>query len=128
MVKKTPVVLVADDEAPLLKLLRITFGLEGFEVVTASNGIEALAAFEGHRPDAAVLDISMPGVDGFGVLEFIRQRSSIPVVMLTARDDAECEARARAAGASDFRRKPFDRQELTSLIKKRLEMAAGQTS
>ena len=66
--KKGPTILVADDEESLLKLLKLSFGLEGFDVVTANDGLAAQEAFEGNQPDAAVLDIGMPGIDGFGVL------------------------------------------------------------
>jgi len=119
--RKCPLILVADDEEPLLKLLKVSLGLEGYDVVTASNGVAALRAFEGHEPDLAILDIGMPGVDGFGVLEVIRRQSSIPVIMLTAMDEPTHVERARAGGADDFMTKPFDRVELMSRVRTRLE-------
>ena len=118
--KKRPTILVADDEEPLLKLLKVSFGLEGYNVVTANNGLAALQAFERHQPDLAVLDIGMPGMDGFGVLEFIRQHSDIPVIMITARDDPDYQRRALAAGADDFLSKPFDRAELMGSVRAKL--------
>jgi DNA-binding response OmpR family regulator len=119
-VKKCPTILVADDEEQLLKLLKISFGLEGFEVVTASDGLAALRAFEGSRPDAAVVDIGMPGVDGFGVLQFIKQRSNIPVILVTARDEPSYQRRALASGADGYMTKPFDRVELVDSIRAKL--------
>jgi DNA-binding response OmpR family regulator len=117
---KCPLILVADDEEPLLRLLKISLGLEGYDVVTASNGVAALQAFEGSNPDLAILDIGMPGVDGFGVLKVIREQSGIPVIMLTAMDEPGYVQRALAGGADDFMTKPFDRLELMSRIRDRL--------
>jgi len=120
-VKKCPTVLVADDEEQLLKLLKVSFGLEGFEVVTANDGLAALRAFEGSQPDAAVLDIGMPGVDGFGVLQFIRQRSNIPVILVTARDEPSYQRRALAAGADGYMTKPFNWAELVENVRAKLD-------
>jgi DNA-binding response OmpR family regulator len=119
-VKKGLTVLVADDEEPLLKLLKLSFDLEGFDVVTANNGLAAQEAFEGNQPDAAVLDIGMPGVDGFEVLRYIRQRSNIPVILLTARDEPSYQRRALAAGADGYMTKPFDRVELIDSVRTKL--------
>lgn len=118
--KKSPTILVADDEEPLLKLLKISFGLEGFDVVTAHDGQAAKEAFEGNRPDAAILDIGMPGIDGFGVLRFIRKHSDIPVILLTARDEPSYQRRALAAGADGYMTKPFDRVELVDSVRTKL--------
>ena len=115
-----PLILVADDEEPLLRLLKISLGLEGYDVVTASDGVAALEVFEGDSPDMAILDIGMPRLDGFGVLRAIRGQSSIPVIMLTAMDEPAHVDRALAAGASDFMTKPFDRVELMSRVRDRL--------
>jgi DNA-binding response OmpR family regulator len=119
--KKGPTILVADDEEPLLRLLKLSFGLEGFDVVTANDGLAAQEAFEGKKPDAAVLDIGMPGVDGFGVLQFIRQRSDIPVILVTARDEPSYQRRALAAGADGYVTKPFDRVKLVDSIRAKLK-------
>ena len=118
--KKGLTILVADDEEHLLKLLKLSFGLEGFDVVTANDGLAAQKAFEGNQPDAAVLDIGMPGVDGFGVLQFIRQRSDIPVILLTARDEPSYQRRAFAAGADGYMTKPFDRVKLVNSVRAKL--------
>ena len=115
--RQYPLILVADDEEPLLRLLKISLGLEGYDVVTASNGVAALEVFEGNDPDMAILDIGMPGLDGFGVLKAIREQSSIPVIMLTAMNEPAHMERALAGGASGFMTKPFDRTELMSRVR-----------
>ena len=120
--KKGPTILVADDEESLMKLLKLSFGLEGFDVVTANDGLAAQEAFEGNQPDAAVLDIGMPGIDGFGVLQFIRQRSNIPVILLTARDEPSYQRRALAAGADGYMTKPFDRVKLVDSFRSKLNV------
>lgn len=112
---------MADDEEPLLKLLKLSFGLEGFDVVTANDGLSAQEAFEGNHLDAAVLDIGMPGIDGFDVLRFIRQRSDIPVILLTATDEPSYQHRALAAGADGYMTKPFDRGKLVDSIRAKLK-------
>jgi len=101
-------------------MLKISLGLEGYDVVTASNGVKALQAFEGSDPDLAILDIGMPGLDGFSVLKVIREQSSIPVIMLTAMDEPACVERALAGGADDFMIKPFDRVELMARVHAKL--------
>ena len=126
MGKKGPTILVADDEEPLLKLLKLSFGLEGFDVVTANDGLSAQKAFEGNQPDAAVLDIGMPGVDGFGVLQFIRQRSNIPVILVTARDEPSYQRRALDAGADGYMTKPFDWAELVDRVRSKLSTPVPQ--
>lgn len=118
--RECPLILVADDEEPLLRMLKISLGLEGYDVVTASNGVKALQAFEGSDPDLAILDIGMPGLDGFSVLKVIREQSSIPVIMLTAMDEPACVERALAGGADDFMIKPFDRVELMARVHAKL--------
>jgi len=118
--KKCPTILVADDEELLLKLLKISFGLEGFEVVTANNGLVAQQVFEESQPDAAVVDIGMPGVDGFEVLQFIRQRSDIPVILVTARDEPSYQRRALAAGADGYITKPIEWSELVDKVRAKL--------
>ena len=124
--KKYPTILVADDEELLLKLLKISFGLEGFEVVTAKDGLTAQQVFEGSQPDAAVVDIGMPGVDGFEVLEFIRERSDIPVILVTARDEPSYQRRALAAGADGYMTKPIEWSELVDRVRTKLSAPVPQ--
>ena len=121
--EKRPLILVVDDEEPILKLLRANLSLEGYRVATASNGISALELLAECKPELVILDIRMPGLDGFQVLDLIRQRSSIPVIMLTATGEVDCLKRALAAGADDYVTKPFSVPELNARIRAKLRRA-----
>ena len=115
--KKYPLILVADDELPMLKLMSTSFALEGYDVIAADNGPAALEAFEGLRPDLVVLDVGMPDFDGLRVLEQIRRCSRTPVIMLTGQDDPRGRERARAAGADEYMLKSFDRADLLARVR-----------
>ncbi len=103
-------VLVADDDADILRFVEINLRLEGFEVVTARDGPDALAKVVAVRPDLVLLDVQMPGIDGYTICARIRADASlaaVPVIIVTANyGSAEVEA-ARRAGADDFLVKPF---------------------
>ena len=103
-------VLVADDDADILHVIELNFRLEGFEVVTARDGADALAKAVAVRPDLVVLDVLMPGIDGYTICARIRADASlaaVPVLIVTANyGSADLEA-ARRAGANDFLVKPF---------------------
>jgi DNA-binding response OmpR family regulator len=118
--KKRPLILVVDDFEPLQKLLRVNLSLEGYDVIMALDGESALSLFRKYEPDLIILDIMMPGLDGFQVLDRIRQHSSVPIVMLTARDEILSLSLCLCNGATDYVRKPFDMLELTSRIRARL--------
>ena len=118
--EKHPVILVVDDEEPMLKLLRANLSVEGYQVVTTSNGMSALDLLEEYKPDLIILDIMMPGQDGFQVLDLIRQRSSVPVIMLTAKCEMTSLQRALLAGADDYVVKPFSILVLTARIRAKL--------
>jgi DNA-binding response OmpR family regulator len=118
--KRYPLILVADDELPMLKLLSTSFVLEGYDVIAADNGPAALEAFEGLKPDLVVLDVGMTGIDGLCVLEQIRRYSQTPVIMLTGQDDPEGRDRAREAGADEYMLKPFDRADLIARVRARV--------
>lgn len=126
--KRRPLILVADDEVPILKLLSVSFMLEGYDVITADTGPGALQAFQEHQPDLVLLDIGMPGIDGFEVLSSIRQHSDVPVIMMTARDDPAYQRRAEDAGADNFLNKPFDLRELMGLVRARLKPSRSGVS
>ena len=115
-----PVILAVDDEETMLKLLRVNLPLDGYGVITASDGVSALELLEKHQPDMVILDIMMPGLNGFQVLDLIRQRSNVPVIMLTARGDVTTVRDTLALGADDYVRKPFSILELTARIKAKL--------
>jgi two-component system OmpR family response regulator len=102
-------VLVADDEPAMRLLCRVNLPLAGFEVVEAADGETALALLRGERFDLALLDVMMPGVNGFGVAERLRDDGvQLPIVFLSARADGEDIRRGLAAGAVDYVTKPFD--------------------
>jgi two-component system cell cycle response regulator len=103
-------VLVADDDADILHLIELNFRLEGFEVVTARDGPDAFAKAIAVRPDLVVLDVLMPGIDGYAVCARIRANASlaaVPVLIVTANYASVDVAAARRAGADDFLVKPF---------------------
>ena len=109
--ERQPLVLVADDEATTRLLLRSALEREGFAVVEAADGAEAISRFDATRPDLAVLDVVMPRVDGFEACATLRSRpggEATPILMLTGLDDVESIRRAYAAGATDFATKPFN--------------------
>ncbi len=118
--KKRPLIMAVDDEEALLKLLRVNLSLDGFDVVTASNGISALELLEEYQPQLVLLDIMMPGLDGFQVLELIRQRCNIPVIMLTARCEETTVRDTLVLGADDYVTKPFSLLELEARIRAKL--------
>ena len=121
--KKRPLILVVDDEEPLRKLLRVNLSLEGYGVITASDGISALKQFEEYQPDMIILDIMMPRLNGLQVLDHVRQHSNVPVIMLTARDETVTLARTLINGADDYMTKPFSILELTARIRAKLKRA-----
>lgn len=99
-------VLVVDDERAILKVLSIKLRISGYDVVTADCGEEALALASAAHPDIMLLDVIMPGVDGFGVLENLRSFSNLPVIVFSAR--LENGQKAMDLGANAFLNKPLD--------------------
>jgi two-component system OmpR family response regulator len=121
--------LVVDDETTILELLSGSLRLAGFEVVTAGSGAEALRAATSARPDLVLLDVMMPGGDGFEVARWIRSTGpDVPVIFLTARDEVPDRVAGFAAGADDYVTKPFSLDEVLARIRavlKRTQQAAG---
>lgn len=116
-------VLIADDDDLLRNLVREVLEDEGFYVYTSSNGEEALDLFWEHSDiSAVVLDIMMPGIDGMGVLDEIRERSDVPILMLTALGDSASELSCLRHGANDFVSKPFHNAILVERIKNLLKL------
>lgn len=110
-----PVALVVDDDERSRKLMEIVLGIEGYRVVTAASGARALELIAVQRPDVALVDCVMPGMDGMELCRRIRllpQAASLPLVMLSGMDGPESRRAALAAGADDFVVKPFDRDDL----------------
>ncbi len=114
-----PVVVVAEDDEDILRLVTTRLGRDGYDVVTARDGAQALAAVHAHRPDLALLDVSMPGLDGLEVLTRIRgdeRLAETPVVLLTAMAQEQDVRRAFEAGADGYVRKPFSLAELSAKV------------
>ncbi len=117
-------ILVVDDEPHLLKLVRSNLEAQHYKVVTAMDGPTALAMLEREGADLVVLDIMMPGMDGFEVLQKIRESSVVPVVMLTAKDQEVDVVRGLKLGADDYIRKPFSVHELLARVEAVLRRGA----
>jgi DNA-binding response OmpR family regulator len=118
-----PRLLVVDDDEDIRALLRLVLERRGYEVDEQPNGRAALRAFHTGRHDLVVLDVTMPDLDGWEVLERIRDLSEVPVLMLTARDSETDRVRGLRAGADDYVLKPFDRDELLARIEGLLRRA-----
>jgi two-component system, OmpR family, response regulator MprA len=110
-------VLIVDDDPQLLRALRITLRAVGFDVVAASDGRMALAEAAAAPPDAVVLDLGLPRIDGFEVCRTLRDESDVPILMLTARNALEARVEGLDAGADDYLVKPFERQELVARLR-----------
>jgi len=122
-------ILVVDDEPDVIESVRLGFELQWREidVVGGGTGEEALDRIERDRPDIVLLDIGLPDIDGFEVIRRIREFSDVPVVMLTARDDAMDKVKGLELGADDYITKPFNHLELMARVKavlRRLAMPA----
>jgi DNA-binding response OmpR family regulator len=112
-------VLIIDDEAPIRLLCRVNLEAEGMEVVEAPDGLSGLEVVEHERPDAILLDVMMPGLDGWSVAERLLEREDtreIPIVFLTARADLRDRARGMDLGGLDYITKPFNPVDLASLV------------
>ncbi|MBI3648135.1 MAG: response regulator [Actinobacteria bacterium] len=118
-----PRILLVDDDPVILRLLEVNFRIDGFEVDSASRGEEALEKAAANPPDAVVLDVMMPGLDGWEVCERLRANPSlagIPVVFLSARVRDEDRTRGEALGIADYVSKPFDPTDLVELVRRHL--------
>lgn len=109
-------ILVVDDDPDIRLLLRELLERRGYSLTEARDGNEALRVFFDERPDLVVLDVAMPGLDGWQTLERIRELSDVPVVMLTAKATELEKTRGLRAGADDYVTKPFGRQELLARV------------
>jgi DNA-binding response OmpR family regulator len=118
-----PLVLVVDDDEDIRALLRLVLERGGYDVEDQPDGRTALRAFHSGRHDLIVLDVTMPELDGWEVLERIRDLSEVPVLMLTARDSESDRVRGLRGGADDYVTKPFDRDELLARVEGLLRRA-----
>src|SRR6266487_1192950 len=110
-------VLVIDDDLQILPLLQKGLGYEGFEVYTAVDGETGLAAAKQYQPHLVLLDIAMPGLDGFEVCRRLRLQEDIAIIMLTARDEVTDKVSALNLGADDYVPKPFAFDELVARMR-----------
>ncbi|MBN3526331.1 response regulator transcription factor [Paenibacillus apiarius] len=109
-------ILVVDDERNMRNLIRIYLKKHGYDVIETDNGIQALEIMEKEAADLVILDIMMPGMDGWSVCERIRERWPIPILMLTARTDTKDKVQGLNMGADDYVVKPFDGEELVARV------------
>ncbi len=121
-------ILVVDDEASIRRILETRLSMIGYDVVTASDGEEALETFRLSVPDLIVLDVMMPKLDGYGVCQEIRKESDVPIIMLTALGDVADRITGLELGADDYMVKPFSPKELESRIRSVLRRRSNRTS
>lgn len=124
-----PRILIVDDDAVILRLLQINFRLEGYEVDTASRGEEALEKVRENRPDVVVLDVMMPGIDGWEVCRQLKENPAvrhIPVIFLSARAQDEDRQRGYALGVDEYVTKPFDPAHLVEIVRRSLSKPSSQ--
>lgn len=110
-------VLVVEDEITLLETLEYNLKRQGYDVLTASDGNAALKLAREEQPDLIVLDIMLPGIDGFEVCRMLRKEMSVPILMLTARDEEVDKIVGLEVGADDYMTKPFSMRELLARVK-----------
>lgn len=121
-------ILIVDDEPAIARLARAKLQTDGYAVATTTNGADALAYIEEDRPDLVVLDVMMPGMDGFEVLRRIRKTSQLPVILLTARTTDTDKLTGLHGGADDYMTKPFNPDELSARVAAVIRRAAGVSS
>jgi DNA-binding response OmpR family regulator len=118
-------ILVADDDPSIANLIQITLKDPRYELIAAKNGLEALKAFETTKFDVVILDVMMPYVDGFEACQRIRERSDVPIVMLTSRDGTDDIVHGFELGADDYITKPFKTAELMARVESILRRVEG---
>jgi DNA-binding response OmpR family regulator len=125
-------ILLIEDDETIRALLKRAFTRSGAQVVEASDGAVGMRAIYADKPDAVLLDIELPGIDGFGALERIRDLTDVPVMMLTSADDKDVKLRAFEGGADDYVTKPFDMEEVVArtraLVRRRGAKPSAQAS
>ncbi len=121
-------ILVVDDEALLVKGIRFNLQNEGYEVITGSDGLEAVQLVQEEQPDLVVLDVMMPNMDGLQACDKIREFSDIPIILLTAKTDDMDKLMGFDHGADDYLTKPFNILELKARIRALLRRAGGGTN
>ena len=110
-------VLVVDDEPRMIHFIRLNLDHDGYEVIEATSGTEALELLRDRMPDLILLDVMMPDMDGFETLQLLREISTVPVIMLTAKGEEEDRVRGLELGADDYITKPFSPREMVSRVR-----------
>ena len=123
--KDKPSILVVDDDPNISRLEQLNLEKEGYEVRTAFDGDAAIDAFRKLPPDLILLDVMLPGMDGYEVLKAVRKSGSIPVIIVTARGETFDKVLCLELGADDYIVKPFDGKELTARVKAVLRRSRG---
>ncbi len=119
-------ILVVDDDVKTVELVKLYLNRDGYKVLTAYDGIEALRLARESRPDLAILDIMMPGMDGLEVCRTLRNESDMPIIMLTARTTDEDKLTGLGLGADDYVTKPFSPRELAARVRAVLRRLPGE--
>lgn len=122
-----PVVLVVDDSPTVRKIVQLTLQRERIRVVTAGDGLTALAAVADEQPDLILLDIMLPRMDGYNICQVIRKNMAyrdLPIIMLSGKDGLFDKMRGKLAGSTEYMTKPFDSIELAQTVKRYLESPA----
>jgi two-component system KDP operon response regulator KdpE len=127
MTSNAPLVMAVDDEPGILRLIKLELTTQGFRVVTASGGNEALRVIEDQQPDIALLDIVMPEMNGLELMQHLRERSSMPVILLTAKGSEADKVRGLEMGADDYIAKPFSPDELSARVRAVLRRTSSTT-
>ncbi len=116
-------ILVVDDEPRMIGFIRMNLELEGYQVLEANSGVRALEMIRTQLPDLVLLDVMMPSLDGFETLRMLREFSSVPVIMLTAKGEEDDKVYGLELGADDYVTKPFGSRELSSRVRAVLRRA-----
>lgn len=125
MIQRKLNILVVDDDPRLLRLARVNLERAGFAVSTAANGTAALDEMSAAPPDAVVLDVTMPGIDGFTLTQQIREVSNVPIILLTALSEQSRKVHGLEIGADDYMTKPFDPDELVARLRALIRRSTG---
>jgi two-component system KDP operon response regulator KdpE len=120
-----PLVLAIDDEVALLRLIKLELTGHGFRVITAESGHDGVRMEDEHRPDLVLLDLSMPEMDGFEVMRQLRDRTNVPIILLTAKGSDKDRVRGLELGADDYLPKPFSPSELSARVRAVLRRSMG---
>ncbi len=121
-------ILIVDDDVNICELLRLYLEKENFEVQTVNNGLQAIEAFNSMQPDLVLLDIMLPGLDGWQICREIRKTSQTPIIMLTAKGETFDKVLGLELGADDYITKPFETKEVIARIKAVLRRSMNQAS